>query len=257
MFGACVTCQEAGGPACVECDEFGGCTTCGGYFDDFFICNSCTDFGAECTACNNVDFCTTCTSPNVIHEGYCVPCSEAYTGGCETCDELNCLTCDSATEFVDETGNCADCGSYIGDCIECTLETKCTECIDPKVAVNGTCMTCTEAFGPQCETCTELTCMICDGYNATPDWCVTCESGFGPYCLLCDEVSNCTECIEPYVARNGTCMTCTEAFGPACADCTTPRTPWPPSLPARHSEFPLPPCARRCTATRRRRTVAS
>lgn len=102
---------------------------------------------AECVPCNEGEPCPTCPS-GYVADG---------KGGCK----LGC-TFDTASVCVSGTTNCKTC-TQSGGCYTCT------DCKDGYYPDNGTCISCKQKFGDNCEKCTPNKCTICDdGYEPDP-----------------------------------------------------------------------------------------
>ena len=95
---------------------------------------------AECVPCNEGEPCPTCP-PGYVADG---------NGGCK----LGC-TFDSASVCVSGTTNCKTC-TQSGGCYTCT------DCKDGYYPDNGTCVSCKQKFGDNCEKCTPNKCLTCD-----------------------------------------------------------------------------------------------
>ena len=100
---------------------------------------------AECIPCNEGEPCPTCPS-GYVADG---------NGGCK----LGC-TFDTASVCVSGTANCKTC-TQSGGCYTCT------DCKDGYYPDNGTCVSCKQKFGDDCEKC-------------TPNKCTTCKNGYEP-----------------------------------------------------------------------------
>ena len=102
---------------------------------------------AECIPCNEGEPCPTCPS-GYVADG---------KGGCK----LGC-TFDTASVCVSGTTNCKTC-TQSGGCYTCT------DCKDGYYPDNGTCVSCKQKFGNDCEKCTPNKCTTCDdGYEPDP-----------------------------------------------------------------------------------------
>ena len=94
---------------------------------------------AECVPCNEGEPCPTCPS-GYVADG---------KGGCK----LGC-TFDTASVCVSGTANCKTC-TQSGGCYTCT------DCKDGYYPDNGTCISCKQKFGDDCEKCTPNKCTTC------------------------------------------------------------------------------------------------
>ena len=102
---------------------------------------------AECVPCNEGEPCPTCPS-GYVADG---------KGGCK----LGC-TFDTASVCVSGTANCKTC-TQSGGCYTCT------DCKNGYYPDNGTCISCKQKFGDNCEKCTPNKCTTCeDGYEPDP-----------------------------------------------------------------------------------------
>ena len=102
---------------------------------------------AECVPCNEGEPCPTCPT-GYVADG---------NGGCK----LGC-TFDTASVCVSGTTNCKTC-TQSGGCYTCT------DCKDGYYPDNGTCVSCKQKFGDDCEKCTPNKCTTCDdGYEPDP-----------------------------------------------------------------------------------------
>ena len=102
---------------------------------------------AECIPCNEGEPCPTCPT-GYVADG---------NGGCK----LGC-TFDTASVCVSGTTNCKTC-TQSGGCYTCT------DCKDGYYPDNGTCVSCKQKFGDNCEKCTPNKCTTCDdGYEPDP-----------------------------------------------------------------------------------------
>ena len=102
---------------------------------------------AECIPCNEGEPCPTCPT-GYVADG---------NGGCK----LGC-TFDTAPLCVSGTANCKTC-TQSGGCYTCT------DCKDGYYPDNGTCVSCKQKFGDDCEKCTPNKCTTCDdGYEPDP-----------------------------------------------------------------------------------------
>ena len=94
---------------------------------------------AECVPCKEGEPCPTCP-PGYVADG---------NGGCK----LGC-TFDTAPLCVSGTANCKTC-TQSGGCYTCT------DCKDGYYPDNGTCISCKQKFGDDCEKCTPNKCLTC------------------------------------------------------------------------------------------------
>ncbi len=94
---------------------------------------------AECVPCKEGEPCPTCP-PGYVADG---------NGGCK----LGC-TFDTAPLCVSGTANCKTC-TQSGGCYTCT------DCKDGYYPDNGTCVSCKQKFGDDCEKCTSNKCTTC------------------------------------------------------------------------------------------------
>ena len=94
---------------------------------------------AECIPCNEGEPCPTCPT-GYVADG---------NGGCK----LGC-TFDTASVCVSGTTNCKTC-TQSGGCYTCT------DCKDGYYPDNGTCVSCKQKFGDNCEKCTPNKCTTC------------------------------------------------------------------------------------------------
>ena len=102
---------------------------------------------AECIPCKEGEPCPTCPT-GYVADG---------NGGCK----LGC-TFDTASVCVSGTTNCKTC-TQSGGCYTCT------DCKDGYYPDNGTCVSCKQKFGDDCEKCTPNKCTTCDdGYEPDP-----------------------------------------------------------------------------------------
>ena len=166
-YGEGYTCANGGSvdAICVLCEIGTQCTCDDGYIvNDQYKCvkpecktNSdcpngkyCENPGksnAECVPCKEGEPCPTCP-PGYVADG---------NGGCK----LGC-TFDTAPLCVSGTANCKTC-TQSGGCYTCT------DCKDGYYPDNGTCVSCKQKFGDDCEKCTPNKCTICDdGYEPDP-----------------------------------------------------------------------------------------
>ena len=178
---------------------------------------------AECVPCNEGEPCPTCP-PGYVADG---------NGGCK----LGC-TFDSASVCVSGTTNCKTC-TQSGGCYTCT------DCKDGYYPDNGTCISCKQKFGDDCEKCTSNKCTTCaqwyepdpytgkckpkacpDGYSTSVTSCNSCstfsQSGYsaGNPCGKCTAKScSSVSCDESkgYTASTDSCgcTTCAEKACPS------------------------------------------
>ena len=84
----------------------------------------------------------------------------------------------------------------------------CTECIPGFFVSEGSCVSCSQTYGPECNKCDESECTGCaDSFYLNSDnECVTCEEKF-EYCKKCSsDGDECKECAKGYKFIDGACV---------------------------------------------------
>ena len=216
-YGEGYTCANGGSvdAICVLCEIGTQCTCDDGYIvNDQYKCvkpecktNSdcpngkyCENPGksnAECVPCKEGEPCPTCP-PGYVADG---------NGGCK----LGC-TFDTAPLCVSGTANCKTC-TQSGGCYTCT------DCKDGYYPDNGTCVSCKQKFGDDCEKCTPNKCTTCDdGYEPDPytGKCKpkACPSGYSTT-IKCENGTK--EAVSSYYSGASVCKKCVNcAAGEQC-----------------------------------------
>lgn len=216
------TCRPCAQDKCLQCDgDVNRCTECGyGRFADPATgrCLNCTD--PHCGDCSEaVDKCGSCDSGFSLDKasGRCVACAE----GCNTCDEAGPGRCDQGSCDAG-WGNVADgtCVRCSAECLDCTSDTKCTNCDTGFGLWKEACQSC----GAGCDACTfdgsgKPQCTSCGdgGLDAATKACVPCQQ---QHCLSCmEDASKCAGCTDGYhLDQAGACEACKVANCSMCDD---------------------------------------
>jgi len=211
-------------------------------------CNSMTSNCATCFIDGTQAKCATCAPGYVLVGGSCTPCSthlpdaqcsECTLTGCSTCEDGknlsisgSCVACGEDV-FYPVTKTCVSCGTLFSQCSQCTAD-GCTACNAPFVLPEGKteCMSCMNAYGNGCTTCSEKACLACTDDDCCVNdtklvkigdnnfTCGTCASAFGEFCTTCS-TTQCTACgngkvLDPESVQ---CAACSAVFD-GCSECS-------------------------------------
>ena len=242
-------CQNCG-DKCLVCQSATTCTVCeNGFFllngkcvndcgKGFVLVNGnkCEPCGQNCQECNklNTKECLKCVSPNVLHNGVCVPqcpikmfdskgvCKPCMAGCdvCEDCDNsFTCIKCTSPLNLTSDKKKCVEtcpdgfspkeskCAPCVLDnCKNCAKNTSiCDVCKLPTSLLLNSCVpSCPpkgyykSKDGSQCLKC-PVGCLTCNA-----DRCITCDTGFA----LKKDVKCVNVCDKGFVKVNKKCTEC-------------------------------------------------
>ena len=91
-----------------------------------------------------------------------------------------------------------------------TLSTDKQSCVCSTTIQNGSCVSCSTAFGFGCSTCSSTQCLTCITdyklFLTNNTSCKSCKLNFGPNCLYCD-YKKCLSCSSGFLVSliNGSC----------------------------------------------------
>ena len=216
---------------CSQCTSAKNCTSC---FDTFklnnFKCDDCengyTYRNGMCLKCqdlhclkcdtNNLNACTDCEYPFILHDEDCLrECPPHHFLRNNTIGKLECVDCKQGCDTCDENG-CTSCLNEYYPSEKNELE--CVTCSLPKLVINGICKECKVPGCSQCQYDDDHFCNTCSGkllrFNGTclekcPDGffaegreCVPCDPG----CELCNGHDKCLYCNSTLALLNGRCI---------------------------------------------------
>ena len=171
--GTCLPCSEN----CTICKSDTFCTHCDLYHLSFTdgSCRDCSLYLPNCSACDNINKCTVCTSGYSLASsgGGCV---QSIAGCTSYTADGNCSSCDSG--YFPNNGICTLCGS---GCIECESKTQCYSCSGGYYMQNQTCYACTVSHCVSCSNGTQ--CDSCGGFYKVNDQ-GTCSFDFVHFLLF-------------------------------------------------------------------------
>lgn len=205
------------------------------YIDVNGECKKCD---GDCAAClqSKPDYCTECKSPKILHKGDCIDkCPdgtfEKIVDGKKTCADCKspCKTCE------DSADNCTSC---LGNLILLEDGTCINKCPDGQVLIKGKCERCTD---PSCEKCDHIDlnkCLECKEPKLLVEGkCVT-KCSEGQYrdeetgeckpcpqnCKKCHEKDSCDECKNNTYPQEGTgkcdyCLPPKQIIDDVCKSC--------------------------------------
>ncbi|KAL4500219.1 hypothetical protein ABPG73_011327 [Tetrahymena malaccensis] len=235
-----ISCSECNFGKFIQSDNKNECDICkDGYFTSGIYCKRCKE---NCNKCTDLSNCINCADGFFSKNGICILCSKDLK--CKTCkNEIVCTSC-NITEYIQSNGYCGACqkGNYIDgryckncqqNCIECSSQDTCTQCIEGYFLKSGNCEACNSSLS--CLTCLDKSsCTSCnkDKYLYPGGKCDVCLDGyviennlckkFSENCQKCSSVSQCIQCSNGYFLKENICQKCSPQMN--CLTCSNEST---------------------------------